>query len=143
MPGSALGADPPVARCDEDAGGLELPVALSTTMVAMATTTSPTGTSAAIRGWRERKLAARGAVGGAEREVPLLAARFLVDWFLVDWFLVDWFLVGCGDRAGPVMDFDMWFSSIDRSGGVRRVRRLDAEAVCGPPWLLTAARPAR
>jgi len=136
--GSVLDADPPAVRCDEDADGLELPVALSTTIVAIAATTNPTGTRATIRGWRERKLAAFDPEEGVEREVPPLAERLLpvgrtpaldvpegrppcvrvvvarlvgwilVGWFLVGWILVGWILVGWGDRAGPVVDFDMW-----------------------------------
>jgi len=132
VPGSPLAADPPVVRCDEDAGGLELPVALRTIIVAMTAKTNPTGTRAVIRGWRERKLAAFGPFEGFEREAPPLVGRLLpvgrppaldvpdgrppsvrvvvarlVGWFLVGWFLVGWFLVGWGDRSGPVVDFDM------------------------------------
>ena len=58
VPVSAVPApdDPPLAlRCeDAEAGGLDVPAALITTMVATAATTSPTGTSAVMTGWRER-----------------------------------------------------------------------------------------
>jgi len=131
VPGSPLAADPPVVRCDEDAGGLELPVALRTIIVAMTAKTNPTGTRAVIRGWRERKLAAIGPFEGFEREAPPLVGRllpvgrppalrvpdgrppavllawFLLAWFLLAWFLLAWFLLGWGDRSGPVVDFDM------------------------------------
>ena len=51
VPGSAVAAAPPVDRCeDAEADGLEFPAALITTMVAMAATTSTTGTRAVRTG---------------------------------------------------------------------------------------------
>jgi hypothetical protein len=108
--------DPPVAlRCeDAEAGGLDVPAALITTMVAMATITSPTGTSAAMTGWRERNRAGGGvsprlALGLELDDALDLGAGRLVD---VDFFVL---LVGRAGRDDPDGDFDIVFS-LDEAG---------------------------
>ena len=106
----------PVDRCeDAEAGGLEFPAALITTMVAMAATTRATGTSAVITGWRERNRA-----GGAwapvrdwvrawdlDDALDLGPGRVVGAFFLVLFVVVS--VVGRGRRDGPDGDFDMVF----------------------------------
>src|ERR1700677_3456063 len=102
--------DPPVAFTCEDAeaGGLDVPAALITTMVAMAATTSPTGTSAVMTGWRERNRVGGGASPGltlgleSELDDALdLAAGRLAD---EDFFVL---VVGRAGRDDPDEDFDI------------------------------------
>jgi hypothetical protein len=51
VPGSAVADEPPAVSCEDAAAeGADVPAALTTTMVAMAATTSPTGTSAVRTG---------------------------------------------------------------------------------------------
>jgi hypothetical protein len=78
-------------------------------MVAMAATTSPTGTSAVMTGWRERNRVGGGASPRLDLELELddaldLAAGRLVDG---DFFVL---LVGRGGRDDPDGDFDIVFS---------------------------------
>jgi hypothetical protein len=101
--------DPPVAlRCeDADAGGSDVPAALITTMVAMAATTSPTGTSAVITGRRERNRVGGDASAGLDLALDDaldLGAGRVVD---VDLLV---FLVGRAGRDDPDGDFDIVFS---------------------------------
>src|ERR1700733_4189268 len=113
VPGSAVADDPPAVRCDDAAAdGLEVPAALTTIMVAMAATTRMTGTRAVMSGWRERNRA---------RDAPAVdEARALETGRVVDDFLV--FVVGRAERdgrggpVGPMGDFDMVFSWVDRGG---------------------------
>ena len=99
VPGSALADDPPTVRWDDAAAdGPELPAALTTTMVAMAATTTSTGTRAASTGWRERNRAGCGAVVDDARALEVGRE--------VDGF----FVAGRADRDRPVGDFDMVFS---------------------------------
>src|ERR1700722_15725851 len=105
----------PVVRCEAAAaGGLELPLALITTMVAMAATTSPTGTSAVITGWRERNRAGGGALVPVERAdardwaARRAAALDLV--FLLVFAFVFLLLPGRAGRDDPELELDMVFS---------------------------------
>jgi hypothetical protein len=95
VPGVPVPDDPPVAlRCDDaEAGGLDVPAALITTMVATAATTSPTGTRAVSTGWRERNRAGGGAAPGLAVELEVDDALVLGAGRLVD---VDFFVVAVG-----------------------------------------------
>jgi len=123
-----------------DAVGDDPPVALSSTIVAMTATTSPTGTSAVSTGCRERNEARAGALRPeavpdpcACRPPRLLAGGRFVAAVAVAWppaarflaaapgglppggrlvaDLVDWFfVVGRTCRDDPVVAFDMSFS---------------------------------
>jgi hypothetical protein len=112
---------PAALRCeDAEAGGFDVPAALITTMTAMAATTSATGTSAVMTGWRERNLPGVGASPALALASTFEAALDLesgtavdLDCFVVGLFLVFLLLVVVVDRGGrddPDGDFDMLFS---------------------------------
>jgi len=86
VPGVPVPDDPPVAlRCDDaEAGGLDVPAALITTMVATAATTSPTGTSAVMAGWRVRNRVGGDESPGLELELELDVGLDLVAERVVD-----------------------------------------------------------
>ncbi len=135
VPVSAGADEPPVPpvpvrpvaeRCDDaEAGGLEFPAALITTMVAMAATTSPTGTSAASTGWRERNR-----VGGAlalawawvwdrDDALDLGPGRVVGEFF---WRSSCWSWWAAADATAP-MGTSTWCSP-----GLRRARRQGTRA---------------
>ena len=103
-----------MVRCeDAAAGGLELPLALITTMVATAATTSPTGTSAAMAGWRDRNRAGGGAAVAVDRvDARDRAARRAVaaDLVFLLVFAFVFLLAGRAGRDDPVLGLDMVFS---------------------------------
>jgi hypothetical protein len=107
--------DPPVAlRCeDAEAGGFDVPAALITTIVAMAATTSPTGTSAATTGCRERNLVGAGACRALALAEALDSGpgpALDVDRFEAVLFLVFVFVGRRAGRDDPDGEFDMVFS---------------------------------
>jgi hypothetical protein len=118
VPVAAVADDPPTVRWDDAAAdGPDWPAALTTIMVAMAATTTSTGTRAARTGWRERNPAC---CGPAVDDARALEVGREADWF---------FVAGRADRDRPVGVFDMMFSLLGprwREGA--HARRLDAEA---------------
>src|ERR1700722_3554629 len=113
--------DPVASMCeDAEAGGFDVPAALTTTMAAMAATTSPTGTSAVMTGWRERNrvgaVASPGLALASDDTLDLEPGRTLdVDglfllFLLFLLFVLFVLVVGRAGRDDPEGDFDMMFS---------------------------------
>ena len=93
---------------------LDVPAALTTTMAAMAATTSPTGTSAVMTGWRERNregaVASPGLALASDDTLDLEPGRTLDVDGLFLLFLLFVLVVGRAGRDDPDGDFDMMFS---------------------------------
>ena len=139
--------DPVAERCeDAAAGGLEFPAALITTMVAMAATTSPTGTSAVITGWRERNRvggawAWAGGPGPGTRMTPWIWGRG--EWRMrSSWRFSCWhWWWAAADATAPMGTSTCLFSWIGRARRQgARARRLETEAAGRLPGLMQAAR---